>query len=340
MNTNNFAYQLNRFLTTYAVGQRNLSKNTVLAYRDTFSKFLQFFEEQGIVSEKLDFPYITREKVEEFLTWLEESQGCGASTRNLRLAGLKSFFNYVKIVCPEQLLLCGQVLNDIHTKKSPKPFIRYLNKDGIALLLAQPNLKKADERRDLALLSLLYDTGARVSEICNLTPQCLRFEAKPTVSFIGSKGNKSRVVPIIAKNAKIMRQHLRERKLDVIDRLNDPLFTNRSGDALSRAGVAYILAKYIQRANAATPNAISSLITPHCIRHSKAMHLLESGSNLIYIRDFLGHEEIETTQIYARANPGVKRDALENAYDLPDAPDLPDWNDDPSLIGFLKGLGK
>jgi len=339
MKTNDFAYYLNRYLTTYAIGQRNLSENTVMAYRDTFSKFLQFFDEQGIAPEKLNFSHITREKAEDFLTWIEVSQGCGISTRNHRLAGLKSFFRYIQIVCPEQLLLCGQIINDIHSKKSPKPVIQYLSKDGISLLLAQPDLTKSDERRDLAMLSLLYDAGARVSEIRNLTPQSLRLAGAPTVTLIG-KGNKARFVPISSKNAKILRQYVKERKLDMLENMHNPLFSNRLGGKLSRGGISYILDKYIQRANSVTPNAVPTSITPHCLRHSKAMHLLESGCNLIYIRDFLDHEDIETTQIYAKANPEVKRAALESVYTAPDAPELPDWNNDTTLISFLKGLGK
>lgn len=338
MKTNDFAYHLSRYFTTYLVGQRNLSTNTIAAYRDTFSKFLRFFAEQGIPPEKLNFTHITREKVEDFLTWLEESQGCGIATRNHRLAGIKSFFKYIQVVCPDYLLLCGQIINDIQSKKSPKPVIQYLDKNGISMLLSQPDTSTASGRRDLAMLSLLYDAGARVQELCDLTPQYLRLNAPPTVTLTG-KGNKSRFVPLSAQNTQILRKYMKERSLDLPSNIYEHLFTNRQGGKLSRGGVSYILAKYIQQANAASENAISLSITPHCLRHSKAMHLLESGSNLIYIRDFLGHEEIDTTQIYAKANPEVKRAALEKVYDAPNAPQLPDWNDDPSLIGFLKGLG-
>lgn len=335
---NDFAYHLSRYFTTYLAGQRNLSANTIAAYRDTFSKFLRFFEEQGIAPEKLSFLHISREKVEDFLTWLETSQGCGIATRNHRLAGIKSFFRYVQIVCPDHLLLCGQIINNIHSKKGPKPVIQYLDKCGIALLLAQPDLSSFSGRRDLAILALLYDAGARVQELCDLTPQNLRLEAPPTATLTG-KGEKSRFVPLSSQSVQILRKYMKERKIDLPEHMQHPLFTNRQGGKLTRSGVSWILGKYVRQANSAVQNALPSSLTPHCMRHSKAMHLLESGSNLIYIRDFLGHEEVETTQIYAKANPEVKRAALEKVYQSPDMPPLPDWNDDPTLLSFLKGLG-
>lgn len=339
MKTNDFAYQLSRYFTVYLAGQRNLSPNTIASYRDTFSKLLRFFTEQGIAPEKLNFPQITREKIENFLTWLEASQGCSIATRNHRLSALKSFFRYVQIVCPEYLALCGAILNDIHIKKSPKPVIFYLSKSGITLLLAQPNVKTSDGRRDLTMLSLLYDSGARVQELCDLTVQNLRLDTPATVILTG-KGRKSRCVPLSAPNAAILRKYLKERKLDRPECLHDPVFTNRQNDKLTRGGVSYILTKYVHMANDAQPNTLPKSLTPHCLRHSKAMHMLEAGSNLIYIRDFLGHEDVETTQVYAKANPESKRAALEKVYsDAVDAPTLPDWNADPTLMSFLKGIG-
>ena len=127
--------------------------------------------------------------------------------------------------------------------------------------------------------------------------------------------------------------------LDRLERRYDSVFVNRHGIKLTRGGVSYILAKYVQQANVSGLNIVLPTVTLHCLRHSKAMHLLEAGCNIIYIRDFLGHEDAETTQVYAKANPEVKRAALEKAYAAPDAPQLPDWNDDPTLLSFLKGLG-
>lgn len=337
MNTHDFAYQLSRYFTVYLAGQRNLSPNTIVAYRDTFSKLLQFFSEHGVAPEKLNFQHMSREKIEAFLDWLESCQGCSIATRNHRLSAVRSFFRYVQIVCPDQLLLSATILNDIRIKKAPKPVISYLSKAGIALLLAQPNLKAPDGRRDLAMLSLLYDTGARVQELCDLVVQNLHLLAPATVTLTG-KGRKSRYVPLSSPNAAILRKYLSERELDRPARLHDFVFTNRQGGKLTRGGVSYILKKHVRSANATEPNVLPDTLTPHGLRHSKAMHMLEAGCNLIYIRDFLGHEDVETTQIYAKTNPEVKRIALEKVFADADAPELPDWNADPSLVSFLKGL--
>jgi site-specific recombinase XerD len=334
-----FSYQLSRYFTTYLAHQRGLSSHTISSYRDTFSKLLQFFREQGVEPERLTFPLITREKVEDFLIWLDVSQGCGIATRNHRLAGIKAFMKYVQGVCPDYLDQCSRIIRGIRVMKSPKPVIRYLSKNGIALLLAQPDTSTPDGRRDLAMLSLLYDAGARVQELCDLTVQDLRLSSPSTVKLTG-KGNKSRFIPLSKPNVDILRKYLKERGLDSPTRMYDPVFTNRQNCKLTRGGVSYLLAKYVSQANAATPNSIPENITPHCLRHSKAMHLLESGSNLIYIRDFLGHENLETTLMYAKANPEVKRAALEKVYAAPDTPQIPDWNDDLSLVGYLKGLGR
>ena len=339
MKNYDFAYCLTKFFSTYLTGHLNVSENTVSSYSYTFSKLLVFMKDFRLVSpEKLRFSHFSRESVEDFLLWLERNQHCSISTRNQRLAAIKSFFRYVQIEQPEQLLLCQSIIG-IRSKKHPKPTIRYLTGDAMKLLLAQPDTSDLDGRRDLALLSLLYDSAARVSEVCGLKVRCLRLTA-PAVIRLTGKGEKTREVPLSAPTAEILRQYLRERKLDDPDRIEEPLFTNRQGNKLTRGGVSYILAKYVDMANAEVPNALPTMLTPHCMRHSKAMHMLEAGINLIYIRDFLGHEDVDTTQVYAKANPETKRAAISKAYKNDTAPQMPDWNNDPNLMSFLKGLSR
>ena len=332
-----FAYHLTNFFTVYLPGHLNVSGNTISSYRDTFSKLLTFFKEvRSIAPEKLCFAQFSRDAIEEFLLWLENSQHCGISTRNQRLATIRSFFRYVQVEQPEHLLLCQNIIG-IRGKKHPKPTIKYLTGDQIKMLLAPPATSDRDDRRDLAMLSLLYDSAARVSELCDMTARSLRLTAPAVVRLTG-KGMKTREVPLSAPNADILRKYLQERKLDRADRMDEPLFTNRQGKKLTRGGVSYILLKYMKKANAAAPFAMPATLTPHCLRHSKAMHLLESGVNLIYIRDFLGHEDVDTTQVYAKANPETKRVAISQVYHDDSAPQMPDWNDDTNLISFLKGL--
>lgn len=336
MNTN-FDYLSSRYLNVYLPEQRNLSDNTRESYHATFLQFEDFLEEQGIPRGKLNFSHITHEHIEDFLIWIETARGCSISTRNQRLSALKAFFKYVRTVCPEHLFLCNQVINDVHIKKAPKPVVKYLRKEAIELILAEPNLADLYGRRDLALLSLMYDSAIRVQELCDIRIHDLRLDDHPTIVITG-KGRKSRVTPLSAPNARILQKYADERKLEVAP--DDYLFTNHSGRKLTRGGIRYILEKYVKLANSTNPDAAIPLVSPHGVRHTKAMHLLESGGNLVYIRDFLGHEDVSTTQIYAKANPEFKRAALENLYTSPDMPEMPDWRNDPNLMRKLKAPSK
>ena len=339
MSKQGFAYLLTNFFTVHLPGHLNVSKNTVCSYRDTFSQLLTFFNDtQRISPEKLAFSHFNRAVVEEFLLWLESERGCGIATRNQRLTVLRSFFRYVQVECPEHLLLCKSII-DIRTKKSAKPIIQYLNKAEIQFLLEQPDAATRNGRRDLAILSVLYDSAARAQELCDLIVGDIRTTAPITLKLSG-KCRKSRYVPLTDKSAAILRGYMAEHGMGDSQRKYEPLFKNRQGKELTRSGVSYIVKKYVEQANQEQLGAMPSRLSPHCLRHSKAMHMLESGISLIYIRDFLGHEDIATTQNYAKANPEVKRIAIENAYTDNHTPPPPSWNNDPSLMGFLKTVGR
>ena len=338
MKNYDFAYHVTNFLTIYLPRRRNASQDTVLSYRDTFSHFLRFCqEEKGIPPEKVMFNKIDARLIEDFMLWLESSRGSGASTRNQRLAALRSFFRYLQIEAPEHLLMCQSILALKQARQS-KPIVNYLTHDQIKLLLGQPDASDWDDRRDLAILYLMYDSAARVREICNVTVGDIHTSSPATVRLTG-KNSKTRIVPMSTAVSELLRQYINERGLNVPGLAAKPLFTNRQGKKLTRGGVSYILSKYVGKANETTSDALQARITPHCLRHSKAMHLLESGINLIYIRDFLGHDDVKTTQIYAKANPELKREAILKAYAGESAPQLPAWQDNPGLMKFLKSLG-
>ena len=192
------------------------------------------------------------------------------------------------------------------------------------------------------MLSLLYDTGARVQEVVDLTLGDIRLSS-PTVVRLTGKGNKSRLVPIMSPTEKLLRQYLDECGKDISIHRAYPLFCNRVGNQLTRAGVTYILHKYLSQAKASVEDSIPDKFSPHGLRHSKAMHLLQSGVNLVYIRDLLGHADVSTTEVYARADEHFKRKALELAYPSPtpasDSP-ISIWQKDDDLMGWLKNLGK
>lgn len=336
MKKNDFPYFTTRFFESYLPGSRNVSENTILSYRDTFSKLLAYLRDCcSIEPDKVTFKDINHTTIENFLSYLENEQHCSLATRNQRLAAIKSFFRYVEVERPDLLFHCQSIL-EIKNKKSPKPVIDYLTGDETKLLLEQPDTSLQKERRDLALLSLIYDSGARVQEICDLTVRSVSLKTPAIVRLYG-KGRKTRDVPLDEPCVKILQQYMAENHLNRKEMLDTPLFYNSRREKLSRSGVAYILSKYIERANENGGN-ISTKITPHCLRHSKAMHMVEAGINLVYIRDYLGHESIDTTQVYAKANPEVRRKAISKMEAKTAAPSMPDWNDNPDIMNFLRSL--
>lgn len=308
-----FSYCLTQYLSKYLTGQRGLSTNTVMSYRDTFSLFLKYCrDEAGIKPERFSFKSFNRKLVENFLVWLEQNRHCSASTRNQRLAAIHAFLRYVMIEVPEQMNMCQQILS-IPTKKTQSSSLYYLTVEGIKAVLAAPSLQSTQGRRDLALLTLLYESGARVQEIIDLTVNDVRLTRPATVKLTG-KGDKSRIVPIMPDAAKILEMYLASsHKGERKQGLETPFFMNQKGERLTRWGVGYIINKYVEQARKLQPDLFPEQVTPHVFRHSKAMHLLEANVNIIYIRDLLGHVSVQTTEIYAKASPVAKRKALEKA---------------------------
>lgn len=336
MKNDDFAYYLSKFFQSYLPGIRNVSENTIHSYRDTFTKLLVYFRDVcGVPPEKMSFSILTRESMENFLAYLENEQKCSISTRNQRLAAMKSFCRFLQVERPDLLIQCQGILS-IQNKKHTKPVISYLTASETRLLLKQPDTTTQKGRRDLALLSLMYDSAARVQEICDLKVSDVRLKAPAVVRLYG-KGRKMREVPLDTPCAEILRRYMEETRLNQTMMSDMPLFFNSQMRKLSRSGVSYILGKYIDMVNSDSI-MIPKEITPHCLRHSKAMHMVEAGINLIYIRDFLGHESVETTQVYAKANPEARRKALKKTAPDSPTPALPDWNDNPDLMKFLHSL--
>jgi site-specific recombinase XerD len=339
MKPTDFAANISRYLGIYLPGQSGASINTVRSYRDTFSLFLRYCDEQGLPPQKLTLERITRQLIENFLFWLENGRDCSAATRNNRLAAIHAFYRYLQIEQPQMLNRCQEILA-VPYKKTQKKVMSYLTLDGIKAILNQPDTSTLTGRRDLAMLSLLYDTGARVQELVDLRIEDVRLSS-PTVIKLTGKGNKTRLVPIMVPTEKLLRQYLTEHDKDYAAHGGYPLFCNRAGQKLTRAGVTYILGKYLSQAKSIGVDGLPGSLSPHALRHSKAMHLLQSGVNLVYIRDLLGHADVSTTEVYARADEHFKRKALEQAYPSP-TPILetPIWHKDDDLLGWLKNLGK
>ena len=341
METTDFAKYLSAFLTSYLAGERNYSPNTILAYKDTFVQFITFMKERKKIEvQRLTLENITKDVVIDFLDFIQESRHCCNATRNYRLAALRSFFSYMQYENPERMYEWQKILS-IKVKRNEKQSIKYLTTDGIKLLLEQPDQATRSGRRNLALLALMYDSGARVQEIIDLTPSSVRLDNPSIVKLFG-KGRKARIVPLQEEQTVFLREYMKENHLLEPYANQYPLFSNSRREKLTRAGVTYILNTYADLVRKINPGIIPEKISCHSLRHSRAMHLLQAGVNLVYIRDLLEHVSVQTTDVYARADSRQRREAFEKAYvDLnPSADKTKYWETDSNLLDWLKSLKK
>jgi site-specific recombinase XerD len=337
MKPTDFSRNLTNFLSKYLPGERGMSANTISSYKFTFILFISFCEQQKKINvSKLELKDITKEGVVEFLDWLQTKRKCSAATRNVRLAALHSFFRFLQYQHPENLSEWQRILS-IKVKKSKKETINYLSIDGVKLLLEQPDTSTHKGRRDLAMLALMYDCAARVQEVSDLVPSSIRLNKPFTIKIVG-KGNKARIVPLMEQQIVHVRKYLIENKLLEVHSGMNPLFYNSRNEKLTRAGINSILKKYANGAREKNPSLIPDKISCHSLRHSKAMHLLQAGVNLVYIRDFLGHESVQTTEIYARADSKQKLEAIEKAYVNIIKKETPEWVENDNLLEWLKNF--
>ena len=307
--SDDFPVLLSDFFLKYLPGQRGLSTNTIKSYRDVFVIFFRFLgEKEHIKPEKLKFQSMNRSMVERFMDWLECENGSSASTRNQRLAAIHAFIKYVMARCPEHFEQCQKVV-EIPSKKAPTKPPVYLSIEELRHIFQQPDQSTSQGLKDLALLTLLYDSGCRVQELIDLTWIDLRFEKPATVALTG-KGRKTRIVPLMPDTASIMSSYARSK---TIAKRSENVFLNQSGNKLSRSGVEYVIEKYTKMAEESMCSIKEKKVTPHVFRHSKGMHLTQADVNIIYIRDLLGHSSVQVTEVYARADSRSKRDALEKA---------------------------
>ena len=335
-----FPYYLSKFLAQFLPGEVGASQNTVLSYRDTFTLLLKYCKNyKNILPENITLDVFTKELIVAFLGWLENERGCSVSTRNQRLTAIHSFSRFMQTEDVVRINQYQRILS-ICKKKTTSGTINYMTPDGIKLILEQPNLQASSGFRDMVLLSLMYDSGARVQEMADLSVGDVRTDSPATVKITG-KGGKTRIVPLMKPTADVVRQYIADFELDGSNKRSYPLFPNRSGGRLTRAGIKYILDKYVESARSVNPAILPDVISPHSFRHSKAVHLLHAGVNLVYIRDILGHADLKTTEVYARIDGEMKRKALEEAFtnNIP-SDTIPLWQQDGELLNWLQRLGR
>ncbi|MDR0573437.1 MAG: site-specific integrase [Tannerella sp.] len=261
-----FAKYITKYLSEYLPHERNLSPNTVAAYRDAFVLFIDFMK---IIKNKpvqnIGISDLNKENINAFLNWIISTRKCSVATSNYRLAALLSFVRYMQYIDIEKLKQWQEVLS-IRPKKEAGRTLNYLTVEGIKLLLAQPDITTASGRRHLAILSLLYDTGARVQELADLTIGSLRIASQPYTVRIVGKGRKIRIVPLMNQQVEILKAYIADYRLENIDDAVTPLFFNSRGERLSRAGITYILLTYASQARAMNDKIIPKVLSCHSIR--------------------------------------------------------------------------
>jgi integrase/recombinase XerD len=333
-----FAYHLTNYLTKHLPGVIGASKNTVLAYRDTFGLILRFARSQeGIREERLSLQAIDKDFVIRFLTWLEGDRCCSVSTRNQRLAAIHAFFTYLQPLRTDMLFQIQDVLA-IPMKKHRQAAMQFMSEEGVKALLAEPDISTKAGRKHLIILSFLFATGCRVQELVDMTVADVMYNSNTVVRLTG-KGSKSRFVPLDNDFVNLLKQYLGEFGLSDPKRSGDLLFSSHTGQKLTRQGVTYILKKYAAQARQKHPDLVPERVSPHCMRHSRAVSLLRAGVDLIYIRDLLGHVSVQTTEIYARVDGEMKRKVLEKAAGAVGSDQLPAWQKDKTLLEWLRSLG-
>jgi len=330
-----FADYIYSYFMKYLPLQRGLSRSTISSYSYSLMLLYQFYKsERGIPYEKLTLDRIDKKVVEDYLLWLEVSRNNCAATRNQRLSALKSLFQYIRSESVVYTALCYNILS-IPEKKTPTATPKYLSAEEMKVLLSMPNIQTKHGRRDLTLLLLLYDSAARAGELVELKAGDISFGKTPTVRLFG-KGNKTRVVPITQKASGMLQGYVKENRISNADQY---LFENRSHEKLTTAGVSFILKKYVEMGKQLHPDMFSVSISPHLLRSTKASHLIQGGANIYYIRDFLGHASVVTTERYAKNNPEVVRNAIGKAsVDLTGDAEYYDVSEKSTMLEYLKSL--
>ncbi len=331
----NFSFYVQRYFMSYLIKQHNYGPNTISSYRDTFKLLLSFIASTSADASKISINDITHDKMVEFMTWLSDVRKNGVSTKNVRLAHIKSFFRYVMMTAPEHSYQCSKVLGIPFGKEDKKP-PACMSTDAIKQMLALIDSASDEGLRHLALLSLMYDSACRVQEIIGLSVKDFH-AGKCCRIYVYGKGNKYRSIPLLNETERIVSKYIKHFHLDP----EAPLFCNKKGERLTRQGIRYIIRKYSQMVNESSPGTIDGSVYPHRMRHSKASHLVDSGINIYNVRDFLGHESVATTQIYLTTNPEVTRRAIESVAKktVPESIDYFTKEERDDLLSFLDSLG-
>jgi len=303
-----------RFFQEYLPTLRGMSRHTIQSYRDSMVLFLGFAAADcKRPIESLELNDITADRVGHFLAFLEAARGNSITTRNARLAAMHTFARFLVPDHPERLAALQQVLGIPFKRGAQAAPIEYLEKTEIEALLASIDRKTPPGRRDYAMFSLMFNTGARVQEIVALRVRDIRLEPPCQVRFVG-KGNKVRICPIWPRVAQLLKDLTKTLQDSVEDPADRHVFLNNRGLPMTRFGVRYLLQQHVTTAAHAAPTLAGKRIHPHSLRHTTAIHLLKAGVDFATISQWLGHASLNTTMRYARADLDLKRQALAQVF--------------------------
>jgi integrase/recombinase XerD len=304
---------LQLFFAEHLVVHKRASAQTIASYRDTFRLLLQFMQNRGgIPPAAIPLTAVDADCILDFLNYLERDRGCSIRSRNNRLAAIRTFFRFVSLRDPTSLGMITRIMA-IPNKRCERKLVGFLARDEVKALIAAPDSRTWSGRRDHAFLLTLYNTGGRISEIIGLRRQQVSLSTGAANIQLYGKGRKERVVPLWDETACVLQAWFREIK-EIPDAIVFPSARNRP---LSRDGADYILQRAVAAATASLPSLASKSVSPHVMRHSTAMHLLQSGVDLAVIALWLGHENLQTTNIYITADLASKEQALEKLEPIP-----------------------
>ena len=319
------------FFAEHLCQHKRVSPKTITSYRDTFRLLLTFVKEatgkepSALHIHDLDAPVVLK-----FLDYLEHQRGNAIRSRNMRLAAIRTFARFLALRDPESLAITTRVLA-IPGKRTDKKLIGYLTRPEVEALLAAPDRSCWGGRRDYALLLTLYNSGARVSEATTLQREQVCFGPSTFLQLKG-KGRKERTVPLWSQTSQVLQAWF-----DELGKRGDPIaFPSARGRPLSREGVDSLLQKAVRKATTVCPSLSMKRITPHVMRHTTALHLLQSGVDIAVIALWLGHESIETTNVYLEIDLAHKEQALQKL--APVEGEVTRFIADDPLLAFLTSL--
>ncbi|RWE71391.1 MAG: integrase [Mesorhizobium sp.] len=321
---------IRRFLLEHVVAERNLARNTQQGYRDGLCQLLPFVAKRvGKSIDRLNVVDLSAELIRAFLTDIEVTRRCSIATRNQRLAAIRAFAGFVGEHSPVHIEWSGQI-RSIPFKKTDQAVVPYLEKAEIDALLAAPDRRTEQGRRDYALLLFPYNTGARASEAVGVKVADLDLNA-PSVKILG-KGGKQRYCPLWTATV------VELRALVADGAPSRSVFLNRCGQPITRFGIHTAVERYGLKVVAKMPSLATKRVSPHSIRHTTATHLLRAGVDINTVRGWLGHVSLDTTNVYAEVDFETKAKALEKC-EAPSLGKIPKrWRDQPALMDFLRSL--